>query len=165
MSVKDVIVSDNAIDLAIEHLENMEDAELNDLFERLSKQQPHIMGFVVGLGEGLEDEEAAEDLFYLTTIIWHAIELSKNDSVNTVSEDQIALLENRMTNLFEEVISFSDDAESEELSNLIGSSSQPAVVNYLADEFFSEQYIRLNEDKIAKMFACMSVLAEAIADA
>ncbi len=165
MPVRENMVADSAIDLALEHLENMTDQELNNLFERMSSQQPHVMGFVVGLGEGLEDEEAAEDLFYLTTIIWHSVELSKNDSLKTVSETQMTALDNRMTNLFEEIISFSEDNDEDDMNNLIGASTQPALVNYLADEFFSDQYLRLPEEKIAKMFACMTVVGEALGEA
>ncbi len=165
MPVRENMVADSAIDLALEHLENMTDQELNNLFERMSSQQPHVMGFVVGLGEGLEDEEAAEDLFYLTTILWHSVELSKNDTLNTVSETQLTALDNRMTNLFEEIVSFSDDNDDEDMENIIAASSQPAIVNYLADEFFSEQYFRLSEEKIAKMFACMAVVGEALGEA
>ena len=57
---------------------------------------------------------------------------------------------------------YNDD---EDMQNLIGASSQPAIINYLADEFFSEQYIRLPEEKIAKMFACMTVVGEALGEA
>jgi hypothetical protein len=53
MPVRENMVADSAIDLALEHLENMTDQELNNLFERMSSQQPNIMGFVVGLSEGL----------------------------------------------------------------------------------------------------------------
>ena len=119
MPVRENMVADSAIDLALEHLENMTDQELNNLFERMSSQQPNIMGFVVGLSEGLEDEEAAEDLFYLTTIIWHAVELSKNDLLLTVSEEALTALENRMTNLFEEIISFSEENDEDDMKNLI----------------------------------------------
>lgn len=165
MPTRENIVADSAIDLALEHLENSTDQELNNLFERMSSQQPNIMGFVVGLSEGLNDEEAAEDLFYLTTIIWHAVELAKNDTLQTISEAQLTSLDNRMTNLFEEIISFSEENDEDDMSNLIGASSQPALVNYLADEFFSEQYLRLPEEKIAKMFACMTVVGEALGEA
>lgn len=165
MPVRENFVADSAIDLALEHLENMTDQELNNLFERMSNQQPHVMGFVVGLGEGLEDEEAAEDLFYLTTIIWHAVELSKNDTLQTVTETELTALDNRMTNLFEEIVSFAEDNDDEDMQNIIAASSQPALVNYLADEFFSEQYLRLPEEKIAKMFACMTVVGEALGEA
>lgn len=165
MPVRENVVADSAIDLALEHLENMTDQELNNLFERMSIQQPNIMGFVVGLSEGLEDEEAAEDLFYLTTIIWHSVELSKNDVLLTVSEEALTALENRMTNLFEEIISFSEENDEDDMKNLIGASSQPSLVSYLADEFFSEQYLRLPEEKIAKMFACMTVVGESLGEA
>ncbi|UTW61408.1 hypothetical protein KFE98_15510 [bacterium SCSIO 12741] len=163
--MKDLIVTDNAIDLAIEHLENMEGPELNNLFEKLSKEQPFVMGFVVGVGEGLENEEAAEDLFYLTMIIWHAIELSKNDSLSTLSEEDLKNLEEKMDGLFNEVLSFPEESEEEELNNMIGASTQAALASYLADEFFSEEYLNLSEDKIAKMFSCMLVLSEALAKA
>ena len=77
----------------------------------------------------------------------------------------LTALENRMTNLFEEIISFSEENDEDDMKNLIGASTQPALVNYLADEFFSEQYLRLPEEKIAKMFACMTVVGEALGEA
>lgn len=164
MATKELIITDNAIDLAIERLENMESDELNNLFETLSHDQPHLMGFVVGLGEGLENDEAEEDLFYLTMIIWHAVELSKNGKVATIEEVQLKSLEEDMMNRFDDVMAFTDENEEEELNNMIGTSTQPALVAYLADEFFSEEYLSLSEDKVAKMFSCMSVVAERLAN-
>ena len=70
-------ITDESLDLAIEQLEDMEDGKLEKLFDRMAEQQPNIMGFVLGLGEGLKNEEAEEDLLFLVMIVWHAIELQK----------------------------------------------------------------------------------------
>ncbi|MCB0482559.1 MAG: hypothetical protein KDC83_14110 [Flavobacteriales bacterium] len=164
MSTKELFVTDNAIDLAIERLENMDTTEINNLFETLSHDQPYLMGFVVGLGEGLDNNEAEEDLFYLTMVIWHSIELSQNDKTIKIEEDKLKELEEKMMNRFDEVMSFTDENEEDEIAQMIATSSQPALVSYLADEFFSDEYTNLAEEKVAKMFSCMSVVAEKLAE-
>lgn len=164
MAAKELFVTDNAIDLAIERLENMETAEINELFERLSHDQPFIMGFVVGLGEGLNNDDAEEDLFYMTMIIWHSIELATNSKPRLIGEDELKTLEDSMLERFDDIMAYTDENEEEELGQLIATSSQPAIVSYLADEFFSEEYLNLSEDKVAKMFSCMSVIAEALGE-
>jgi hypothetical protein len=160
MSVKDLIITDNALDLAIERLDNMDESELMEVFERLSHEQPHMMGFIVGLGEGMENARAEEDLLYLIMAVWHAVGLAKDASPAHLTQERLDALESLMDARYEEVISFDDDSEEEELSNLIAASSQPAILQFLAGEFFSEEYIDLPEENIAKLFACTSVLAE-----
>lgn len=160
MSVKEFVVTDNAIDLALERLENLDEVGISELFERLSHEQPAIMGFVVGLGQGLKNDEAEEDLLYLTLIVWYSIELAKNGKVTTLEEGLIDQIQNEIEKRYDLIMSFSEEEEEDEIEALIQASSQPAIVNYLADEFFSEEYVDMNEDKVAKMFACTSVLAE-----
>jgi hypothetical protein len=163
MNIKDFIVTDNAIDLAMEHLENMEESDLQNLFERMSHEQPHLMGFVVGLGQGLKNNEAEEDLLYLMLIIWHSVELGRNETIVTVTEAEMDQIISSVDDRYNLIMSFSEDEEEDELNSLVGNSSQPAIVGYLADECFSEEYLNLSEDKVAKMFSCLTVLAEHLA--
>lgn len=164
MASSDLIVTDNAIDLAIERIDNMSDSDLNNLFERLTHEQPQIMGFVVGFGQGLKEQQAEEDLIYLTMIVWLAAELAKGSAVSSIDEAAIEQIESRINERLDLIMSFSEEDEEEEINSLIGGSSQPAMVGYLADEFFSEEYLNLPEEKVAKMFSCMTVLAEALAE-
>ena len=165
MTNKDFIVTDNAIDMAIERIEGMEDSDLLEMFERLSKEQPQMMGYVVGLGEGLENEQAEEDLLYLTMVVWQASELARNGSIPSITEESINSVDKKTDELYELIMSFPPAAEEDEINALIDGSRQPAIVSYLADEFFSDEYIDLEEEKVAKMFACMTVIGEALAAA
>jgi hypothetical protein len=160
MAVKDLIITDSAIDLAIEHLDNNDESELMEVFERLSHEQPDMMGFVVGLGEGMENARAEEDLLYLVMVIWHAVELAKSAPVVKVDSVRLEHLEALMDARYEEVLAYPDETEEEDLANLIASSSQPALIQFLANEFFSEEYIDLSEEQVVKLFAFTSVLAE-----
>lgn len=163
--MKDLIITDNAIDLAIERLDNMDEAELMEVFERLSHEQPYMMGFVVGLGEGMENPRAEEDLLYMVMVVWHAVELAKDDFVSRVTPERLDILTNLMDARYEEIMSFEEQTEEEDIANLISSSSQPALMQFLANEFFSEEYLDLSEEQIVKLFAFTSVLSEELGNA
>ncbi|MBD77696.1 MAG: hypothetical protein CL840_01990 [Crocinitomicaceae bacterium] len=155
-------ITDEEIDLAIETLEDMEEGKLEKLFNRLAEQQPHAVGFVLGLGEGLNNEEAEEDLLYLVMIMWFAIESNKKAELNSISEEEMENLQHKIDERLERIMSFAAEEEEDEFEVLISESSQPALVSYLSDEFFSEEYARMPEMKVAKMFSCLSVLAETL---
>jgi hypothetical protein len=96
-------------------------------------------------------------------IIWHSVELARNSKIATISEPEMARIESEIDQRYNLIMSFSEEEEEEEINSLIGGSSQPAIVSYLADECFSEEYLNLSEDKVAKMFAALTVLSENMA--
>lgn len=158
------IITDEAIDFAIEQLENMEEGKLEKLFNRMAEQQPNVIGFVLGLGEGLDNEEAEEDLLYLVMIVWHAVELHKKSELATISEEAMEVIQSRIEERLDHIMSFAAEEEEDEFEALITASSQPAILSYLSDEFFSEEYEKVQEIKVGKMFAALSVIAEAMAE-
>jgi len=158
------IITNESIDLSIEQLESMEDGKLEKLFNRMAEQQPNIMGFVLGLGEGLKNEEAEEDLLYLVMIVWYAIELQKKTELETISEESMEAIQVRIEERLDHIMSFSSEEEEDEFEALISASTQPAILSYLSDEFFSEEYEKVQEIKIGKMFACLSVISEAMGE-
>ncbi len=157
-------ITDESLDLAIEQLEDMEEGKLEKLFNRMAEQQPNIMGFVLGLGEGLKNEEAEEDLLFLVMIVWHAIELQKKTELNTITEENMEAIQLRIDERLDHIMSFTSEEEEDEFEVLISGSTQPAILSYLSDEFFSEEYEKLQEIKIGKMFACLSVISEAMGE-
>ena len=157
-------ITDEEIDFGIEQLENMEEKKLEDLFNRLAEQQPHLVGFVMGLGEGLKNEEAEEDLLYILMIVWYSLELHNKKELASVSEEDMQGLQTKIEERLDQIMSFAAEEEEDEFEALISASSQPAMLSYLSDEFFSEEYEKVQEIKVGKMFACLSVISEVLGE-
>jgi hypothetical protein len=128
-------ITDQTIDLINDRIQHMDENQISKVWDSFAKEQPALVGYVLGESRELQEPDAREDVAYVLTIILLSFrELSPG--IPAVSEAEFEKAFNEEFDEMEEI--FNDGFDEEDAMAIMDSFSQPELLQFAAATIYSE---------------------------
>lgn len=128
-------ITDVTIDKVNEKIQGFDEAQMEALWERFARQQPAIVGYVLGESKDLKVPDAREDIAYILTVILLSYD-ELRPGVPAISE---AEFEKTFNDEFDEMEAvFQDGFDETDALNTIESFCQPDLLQFAAAVIYSD---------------------------
>lgn len=128
-------ITDETIDVINERIQQMDEEEVEQVWDGFAKDQPALVGYVLGESRELETADAREDIAYILTIILLSFgELQP--VIPPVTEAEFEKAFNQEFDEMEEV--FHDGFNETDAMNIMDSFCQPHLLQFAAAVIYSE---------------------------
>jgi hypothetical protein len=140
-------VSNNSIEKAIEHVDNLDDDALEALSERYALAQPDLLDYVMSAPTEYENDELEGLLIYYFCLIMYSFEV-QDIALNVVSDDDIDAMQE---SYFEMLDSYFETEDEEEIESFC---DQPDLAQFMAVEVSTddEDGTSLSEETASQLF-------------
>ena len=64
-----LLITDETIDLVNDRIQQMDEAQIEKVWDEFAREQPALVGYVLGESQELEQPDAREDVAYVLTVI------------------------------------------------------------------------------------------------
>ncbi len=128
-------ITDETIDLVNDRIQQMDEAEIGKVWDEFAREQPALVGYVLGESRELQLPDAREDVAYVLTVIL----LSFQEWVSglaTVTEKEFESAFNQEFDEMEEV--FQDGFDETNAMAVIDSFCQPMLLQFAAATIYSD---------------------------
>src|SRR5262245_16280346 len=159
------VIPQSVIEAAWNEVANMEESEGQKEIERISKNQPALLAFVMADTEDLSEDAQQLGLF-IFVIILRMFEKHFAANLNTVELETLERLRDKT----EESLLKLQGADEAALEQAMASqaSNQPFVMKYIAEAIFEpnpEDGVQLTEDEIGGLVMTLKTVVDALEDA
>ncbi len=128
-------ITDQVIDLINDRIQRMDEEQISKVWDAFAKEQPAVVGYVLGESRELQEPDAREDVAYVLTIILLSFrELSPGIAAITESEFEKAF--NEEFDEMEEV--FNDGFDEADAMAIMDAFCQPDLLQFAAATIYSE---------------------------
>lgn len=128
-------ITDQTIDLINDRIQHMDENQISKVWDAFAKEQPALVGYVLGESRELQEPDAREDVAYVLTIILLSFrELSPG--IPAVTEAEFEKAFNEEFDEMEEI--FNDGFDEEDAMAIMDSFSQPELLQFAAATIYSE---------------------------
>jgi hypothetical protein len=128
-------ISDQTIDLINDRIQNMDEAHIGKVWDAFTREQPALIGYVLGESRELQVPDAREDVAYILTIILLSFRESR-PGIPSVSEAEFEKAFNTEFDEMEGV--FHDGFDETDAMNIMDSFCQPDLLQFTAATIYSE---------------------------
>ena len=128
-------ITDETIDLVNDRIQQMDEAEIGKVWDEFAREQPALVGYVLGESRELQLPDAREDVAYVLTVVL----LSFREWVSglpTISEKEFESAFNQEFDEMEEV--FQDGFDETNAMAVIDSFCQPQLLQFAAATIYSD---------------------------
>lgn len=130
------IITEEVIDYVNEHINNMSHEEVQDTWNVFVKEQPALVGYILGESQELEEGDAKEDTAYILTVILLSFK-EINPHIATVTETEF---ESAFHHEFDEMEAvFHDGFDETDAMNMVNSFCQPDMLGFVAAIIYSAE--------------------------
>jgi hypothetical protein len=128
-------ISDQTIDLINDRIQNMDEAHIGNVWDAFTREQPALIGYVLGESRELKVPDAREDVAYILTIILLSFR-ELRPGIPSVSEAEFEKAFNVEFDEMEGV--FQDGFDETDAMNIMDSFCQPDLLQFAAATIYSE---------------------------
>ncbi|HMI62051.1 MAG TPA: hypothetical protein VK518_14125 [Puia sp.] len=130
-----VQITDQVIDLINDRIQRMDEDQISKVWDAFAKDQPAIVGYVLGESRELQEPDAREDIAYVLTIILLSFrELAHG--IPAVTEPEFEKAFNQEFDEMEEV--FNDGFDEADAMAIMDAFCQPDLLQFAAATIYSE---------------------------
>lgn len=128
-------ITDDTIDSINDRIQHMEEAQVEEIWDAFAKEQPALVGYVLGESRELQVPDAREDVAYILTIIFLSF-LEEQPGIPSVTEAEFEKAFNKEFDEMEEV--FQDGFDETDAMTIMDSFSQPHLLQFAAAVIYGE---------------------------
>ena len=129
------LITDQTIDLVNDRIQHMDEAQIGKVWDSFAREQPALVGYVLGESRELEMPDAREDVAYVLTIIL----LSFRELCPGIPSVTEAEFEKAFNDEFDEMEAvFQDGFDESDAMAVIESFCQPDLLQFAAATIYSE---------------------------
>ena len=129
------LITDQTIDLINDRIQHMDETQIGKVWDSFAKEQPALVGYVLGESRELQMPDAREDVAYVLTVILLSFrELSPG--IPAITEDEFEKAFNLEFDEMEAV--FQDGFDESDAMAVIESFCQPDLLQFAAATIYSE---------------------------
>src|SRR6185437_7430948 len=137
------LITDQTIDLVNDRIQHMDEAQIGKVWDSFAREQPALVGYVLGESRELEAPDAREDVAYVLTIIL----LSFSELCPGIPSVTEAEFEKAFNQEFDEMETvFQDGFDESDAMAVIESFCQPDLLQFAAATIYSED---ADEDEVS----------------
>src|ERR1700748_1451680 len=116
------LITDQTIDLINDRIQHMDENQIGQIWDSFAKEQPALVGYVLGESRELQTPDAREDVAYILTIIFLSFR-EMRPGISPVTEAEFEAAFNKEFDEMEEV--FHDGFDETDAMTIMDSFSQP----------------------------------------
>jgi hypothetical protein len=128
-------ISDHTIDVINDRIQNMDEDRIGRIWDAFAKEQPALVGYVLGESRELQTPDAREDVAYILTIILLSFQ-ELRPGIPVVSEAEFEKAFNAEFEEMEEV--FQDGFDETDAMTIMDSFCQPDLLQFAAATIYSD---------------------------
>ena len=128
-------ITDDAIDSINDRIQHMDEAQVEEIWNAFAKEQPALVGYVLGESRELKVPDAREDVAYILTIIFLSFREEEPD-LPEVTEEEFEKAFNKEFDEMEEV--FHEGFDETDAMTIMDSFSQPHLLQFAAAVIYGE---------------------------
>ena len=129
------LITDQTIDLINERIQRMDEGQIGRVWDSFAKEQPALVGYVLGESRELKMPDAREDVAYVLTIILLSFQ-ELSPGIPSVTEQEFEKAFNEEFDEMEAV--FQDGFDESDAMAVIESFCQPDLLQFAAATIYSE---------------------------
>jgi hypothetical protein len=129
------VITDQTIDLINDRIQRMDETQIGKVWDSFAKEQPALVGYVLGESRELEMPDAREDVAYVLTIILLSFQ-ELTPGIPAVTEAEFEKAFNEEFDEMEAV--FQDGFDETDAMAVIESFCQPDLLQFAAATIYSE---------------------------
>jgi hypothetical protein len=139
-------ITDQTIDLVNDRIQHMDESEIGKVWDAFAKEQPALVGYVLGESRELQMPDAREDVAYVLTIILLSFREMQPAGIPSISEQEFEKAFNEEFDEMENV--FQNGFDESDAMAVIESFCQPDLLQFTAATIYSDS----EEDEDASNF-------------
>ncbi|MDR3712585.1 MAG: hypothetical protein P4L51_07205 [Puia sp.] len=128
-------ITNDTIDYVNARIQDMEETQVGNIWDGFAREQPALVGYVLGESSELEEPDAREDIAYILTIILLSFREVHND-IPAVTEEEFEVAFNTEFDKMEAV--FQEGFDETEAMNMLEAFSQPDLLQFAAAVIYGE---------------------------
>jgi hypothetical protein len=128
-------ISDQTIDLINDRIQNMEETRIGKLWDAFAKEQPALVGYVLGESRELQVPDAREDVAYILTVVLLSFRETR-PGIPAVTEAEFEKAFNLEFEEMEEV--FQDGFDETDAMEIMDAFCQPDLLQFAAATIYNE---------------------------
>jgi hypothetical protein len=128
-------ISDHTIDVINARIQNMDEGHIGQVWDEFTREQPALIGYVLGESRELKVPDAREDVAYILTIILLSFH-EMRPGIPSVSETEFEKAFNAEFDEMEGV--FQDGFDETDAMNIMDRFCQPDLLQFTAGTIYSE---------------------------
>ncbi|HXB91605.1 MAG TPA: hypothetical protein VNU72_04915 [Puia sp.] len=128
-------ISDQMIDRVNDRIQNMDEDGIGKVWDAFAKEQPALVGYVLGESRELREPDAREDVAYILTVILLSFQ-EERPGMPVVSEAEFEKAFNEEFEEMEDV--FQDGFDETDAMTIMDSFCQPDLLQFAAATIYSE---------------------------
>jgi hypothetical protein len=129
-------ITDQTIDLINDRIQHMDEGEIGKIWDSFAKEQPALVGYVLGESRELEMPDAREDVAYVLTIILLTFREMQPGGIPSITEIEF---EKAFNEEFDEMEnSFQNGFDESDAMAVIASFCQPDLLQFAAATIYSD---------------------------
>jgi hypothetical protein len=129
-------ITDQTIDLVNDRIQHMDESEIGKVWDSFAKEQPALVGYVLGESRELQMPDAREDVAYVLTIILLSFREMQPAGIPTISEQEFERAFNDEFDEMENV--FQNGFDESDAMAVIESFCQPDLLQFTAATIYSD---------------------------
>jgi hypothetical protein len=129
-------ITDQTIDLVNDRIQHMDESEIGKVWDSFAKEQPALVGYVLGESRELQMPDAREDVAYVLTIILLSFREMQPAGIPTISEQEFERAFNEEFDEMENV--FQNGFDESDAMAVIESFCQPDLLQFTAATIYSD---------------------------
>ena len=128
-------ITDQTIDLINDRIQHMDESQIGKVWDSFAKEQPALVGYVLGESRELQQPDAREDVAYVLTIILLSFQEFR-PGIPAINEAEFEKTFNEEFDEMETI--FQDGFEESDAMAVIESFCQPDLLQFAAATIYSE---------------------------
>jgi len=128
-------ITDDIIDAINERIQHMDESQVEGVWDQFAKQQPALVGYVLGESKELQVPDAREDVAYILTIILLSFSEIQSE-IPMVAENEFEAAFNREFDEMEEI--FHDGFDETDAMTIMDAFCQPDLLQFAAAIIYNE---------------------------
>jgi hypothetical protein len=128
-------ISDQTIDLINDRIQNMEETRIGKLWDAFAKEQPALVGYVLGESRELQVPDAREDVAYILTVVLLSFRETR-PGIPAVTEAEFEKAFNLEFEEMDEV--FQDGFDETDAMEIMDAFCQPDLLQFAAATIYNE---------------------------
>jgi hypothetical protein len=128
-------ITNDTIDHINDRIQDMEESQLEAVWDSFAKEQPALVGYVLGESRELKIPDAKEDVAYILTIILLCF-VEMEEDIPAVTEAEFEKAFNSEFDEMEEV--FHDGFDETDAMTIMDSFSQPDLLQFVATIIYTQ---------------------------
>jgi len=128
-------ITDETIDSINDRIQHMDEEQVEEIWNAFAKEQPALVGYVLGESRELKVPDAREDVAYILTIIFLSFR-EEEPGISAVTEEEFEQAFNREFDEMEEV--FHEGFDETDAMTIMDSFSQPHLLQFAAAVIYGE---------------------------